>query len=492
MKTIEIMRAVVPEDEAQVNVLSHRIAKLDCDLKKREVHLAELIDEVLYAEQNKEEAMRRAESARHLITQLEGIFQDLLGYLKLIEGDVLLPAFLELSNVAPQEFVADRMVIRRALENIAEDNLSSRTKKLVAAVKDISSATKNRATREAFLRKLTEESVNVGDAILLSGLLLEKKDELTALLGDLRDRVCSILQGNRPELLGGGRVESTGVNRKTSLDLDDLQEQLRLARGGDCAGFARTPHEDVRRMERKLQDAHERLLKEQSTSQDMMTRIKALELNARQLEREKTLLHEEIRELRCDQSSKGGRSFMDQQRAEEEMRQLRAELDRVIAEKDAKCITMESQITDLRAQNAILVKENQEHNERIEKKVQQIASLQSSNEELRRELLEMRQRMLSSSPSATTYERGGALKGHETTVSALTQELGIAERRMAEASARHEADRNKIIAQFEEERGRYRAERKECDALLERMANELERLAVDNRSLRTAVVLQKL
>ncbi|EAN80768.1 hypothetical protein, conserved, partial [Trypanosoma cruzi] len=222
-----MLSAAPPAYDVEANVLYHKIEKLDKDLKKRELHLAELIDEVVYAEDRKDKAVRRAESARYLVNQLEGMVQNLLGYLKLIEGDILLPAFLELSCVMPQEPLKSREVIAQTLEKIVEDSLSSRTKKLIAAVREIPSETKNLATREVFMRTVAKESVSVEDAIVLSGLLLERKEELTAFMDDLRDRVQYILQGNRSESPGEGMNRSVGTIKNACFDHEELQEKLR-------------------------------------------------------------------------------------------------------------------------------------------------------------------------------------------------------------------------------------------------------------------------
>ncbi|RNF19242.1 uncharacterized protein Tco025E_04196 [Trypanosoma conorhini] len=486
-------------DGVEANVLCRKIEKLDSDLKRRELHLAELIDEVVYAEDGKEKAVRRAEAARYLVSQLEVMLQDLLGYLKVVEGNILLPAFLELSRVVPHEPLASREVISQTLEKIAEESLSSRTKKLIAAVRELPSETRNRATREVFMRTVTEESVSVEDAIVLSGLLLENKDELSALLNDLRERVQCLLRGNRPDPLVDEKSRTVGAIkngypnkgelqaklRRVEQERDALREQV-LSQGGNPPGVNRVLQDEMEAMEKQLFDARHWLSTEQADSKNVRGRMETLEKDMEQLHQEKEMLQREVKELRRDQVSRS-RSY-----AEEEVQQLRAELDRVVSGNAAARVAAESQMADLRARNTILLTEKQEYEERAKHKDHQIASLQLANDALRRELFEVQQRALSSSPNAPANEGSEQVRRLENTVASLTTELNTLERRLADASARHQDERKHIIAQFEEDRSRYKAECQTLDALVERMANELEQLAMENNSLRAAATLQQL
>ncbi|RNF11480.1 hypothetical protein TraAM80_00926 [Trypanosoma rangeli] len=490
-------------DEVEANVLYRKIEKLDGDLKKRELHLAELIDEVVYAEDSKDKAVRRAEAARYLVDQLEVMLQDLLGYLKVIEANILLPAFLELLRVVPHEPLTSREVVNQTLEKIAENSLSSRTKKLIATVRELPSGTQNRATREVFMRTVTEESVKVDDAIVLSGLLLANKDELLALLDDLKERVQYALQGNRPEALVDGRNRGVGSIKNVYPNIEELQDKLHrmekerdklreqmLSQGDNPRGINHILQGEMAAMEKQLSDACHWLSTEQSNSQKMLGRMKTLEKDVEQLYQEKEMLQREVKELRRDQVGRS-RSYAEERR-EEELQQLKMELDRVMSGHAAACAATESQLADLRAQNAILLAEKQEYKERIDDKDHQIASLQVANDVLRRELFELQQKVLSSSHTVSANEDSEHVQRLEATVACLTTELNALERRLSDVSARHQDERKKIIAQFEEEHGRYKAERQECDSLVERMANELEQLAMDNRSLRAAAALQQL
>ncbi|KEG07834.1 hypothetical protein DQ04_08701020, partial [Trypanosoma grayi] len=336
----------LPSDEAEMNVLYHKIERLDNDLKKREMHLAELIDEVVYAEDNKDKAVRRAEAARYLVNQLENVVQDLLGYLKVLEGNVLLPAFLDLASVVPQDPVVNREVIDETLQKISEDSLTSRTKKLISAVRELPSKTKNRAAREAFMRNVAEESVNVEDTIVLSGLLLEKKDELTALLDDLRDRVRAMLQGNHSELVAGVRSRSVSAGGNISPDYDELREQLRrvtnerddlqrlASKSENSASIIRVLQEDRKEMEEQLSKAHQQLLKEELKSRRLREQVETLEQSVEQQKHEKELLQGEIKELKREQVN-WSRSCAEERRVDEEVQQLRAELDKLVSEHSA-------------------------------------------------------------------------------------------------------------------------------------------------------------
>ncbi|ORC91998.1 uncharacterized protein TM35_000042120 [Trypanosoma theileri] len=506
----EINYRSLPPDAAEVNLLYHKIEKLDSDLKKRELHLAELIDEVVYAEDNKDKALRRAESARYLVIQLESLLQDLLGYVKVIEGNVLLPAFLELGSVVPQEPVMNREAISHALQNLSEDNLSTRTKKLITAVQELPSETKNLATREVFMRNMTEERVNIEDAILLCGLLMENKNELTALLSDLSDRIQCILQGKPYETLVEGTSRSVSGFKGAPYELDELQEHVRrLEKERDDLRHQMSVNENTIEMNRLLQeernllqeerktvevqllDAQQRLLKEQNKAREVNLRVESLEQSLEQLEHEKGLLQREIKELKRDQVHRS-RSYFDEQRAEEEAQQMRAELDSVMTEHSGLRAAMESQLADLKAQNTILLTEKMEYKERLDSKDQQIATLQRINDGLKRELFEVQQKMLSSSFPISINRNGGNKNGNGNIFNEPTTDLNVAEKRLADISSRFEAERKQIIAQFDQERERYKAERQECDALVERMANELEQLAMDNRSLRASVALRQL
>ncbi|KAH9601499.1 hypothetical protein LSM04_002883 [Trypanosoma melophagium] len=350
-------------DAAEVSLLYHKIEKLDSDLKKRELHLAELIDEVVYAEDHKEQAVRRAEAARYLVIQLESLLQDMLGYVKVIDGNVLLPAFLELTSVVPQEPVMNREAIIHALQKLSGDNLSTRTKKLIAAVREIPSETKTLAAREVFMRNMTEERVNIEGGILLCGLLLDNKNELNALLIDLGDRVRCILQGKPCESLEG-TSRSVRAFKGVPYESDEIQEQVRrieeerdelrqqISVNGNTMELNRVLKEERKSMEEQLLEAHQRILKEQDETREMKLQVETLEQYVEQLEHEKELFQREVKELKRDQVIRS-RSHFDERRAEEEAQQMRAELNSVITEHSGLRAAMESQLADLNAQNKI-------------------------------------------------------------------------------------------------------------------------------------------
>ncbi|KAH9601555.1 hypothetical protein LSM04_003788 [Trypanosoma melophagium] len=100
--------------------------------------------------------------------------------------------------------------------------------------------------------------------------------------------------------------------------------------------------------------------------------------------------------------------------------------------------------------------------------------------------------MLSSSSPISMNGSVNNKGGSGNMVAKPTTDSSVVERRLADVSARFEAERKQIVAQFDQERERYKAERQECDALVERMANELEQLAMDSRSLRASAALRQL
>ncbi|RNC31676.1 hypothetical protein TcCL_Unassigned05792 [Trypanosoma cruzi] len=354
------------------------------------------------------------------------------------------------------------------------------------------------------MRTVAKESVSVEDAIVLSGLLLERKEELTAFMDDLRDRVQYILQGNRSESPGEGMNRSVGTIKNACFDHEELQEKLRrvenerdelrqqiLSRGENTLRMNPAFQEETEALGKQLLDSSYLLSKAQSNSQAMRVRVEALEREIEEMCREKKMLQNEVQFLKRDQISRS-RFYVEERRVEEGSKQLRAELDRIISEHAVIIAATESKMADLRAQNTILLTEKQEYKQHMDDKNHQIANLQRTNDLLRRELFELQQKILSSSPSSIKNEHSESVQGLESTVAGLTAELNALERRLADVSARNQEERKQIVAQYEEERSRYKAERQECDALVERMANELEKLAMENRSLRAAATLQQL
>jgi hypothetical protein len=81
------LTAVNPESQRDVALLQDL-------LHKREYHLAELIDEVVFAEQERYKAVQEAHSVRELATHLEEAFDKLLYYHITMHKEVLLPALV--------------------------------------------------------------------------------------------------------------------------------------------------------------------------------------------------------------------------------------------------------------------------------------------------------------------------------------------------------------------------------------------------------------
>lgn len=81
------LTAVDPENERDLALLQNL-------LHKREYHLAELIDEVVFAEQERFKAVQEARSVRELATHLESAFDKLLQYHITMHKEVLLPTLV--------------------------------------------------------------------------------------------------------------------------------------------------------------------------------------------------------------------------------------------------------------------------------------------------------------------------------------------------------------------------------------------------------------
>ena len=160
---------------------------LQKELEKTKFQLAELIDEVVYAENEKSTAEESLQKSRDEIASLHACIENLLGYTSTLESNVLIPSVKSLTNALAETENAQRTSILNDLQS--GSSLPPRTSKLIAALKQppANVAARLEARRDAILR--VAKPLNLEDAYVMIALLLEAKEELSVLLSDTAGRL---------------------------------------------------------------------------------------------------------------------------------------------------------------------------------------------------------------------------------------------------------------------------------------------------------------
>lgn len=217
------LAAIDPESQRDVVLLQDL-------LHKREYHLAELIDEVVFAEQERFKAVQEAHSVRELATHLEHAFDQLLQYHITMQKEVLLPTLV--ASVDVDGVNSRRASLARSRSGdeagydvnggadqadfptpsndflndlLAEPQLSRETKQLLQAVmqqrRSRKSATSAAARPFPPSMSLATSPVEAADvvqhttrrAIVLSDSLLRNQETLTRLLRSIQDQAETML-----------------------------------------------------------------------------------------------------------------------------------------------------------------------------------------------------------------------------------------------------------------------------------------------------------
>jgi hypothetical protein len=494
------------------------------ELQRTKLQLAELIDEVVYAENEK---VKSEIELRHVTAKLDAIescLQNFIAYTTNLEHSVLLPAVKELSRAIPNEALSQRAQAMAQLD--ALQNLSARTAKLIMSLKTPTPATLQRiqSRREDIIKSHAGADggiVDLEQAYVLVALLLESKEELRVLIDDTVERVVDLRQGSK------------AMSTETVTDLSKAKERCatlerELASQKETITAIQSDREVL--MARMQHVAPFKALQEQyhSERESLITRLRTSESECKIRREEVTVLQEALdatkkaldettheRVILEDEMSSFRRAHMfdavhgDHARgtttlASSSMKTRnprfwedqahRAQMDLEESERSHNTVVsrLEGQVAQLRMELSEAKERRYEHVD----SAAQIDQLRRANAAMQEEIRVLQQHFLSSStlplPSPSPSGRGSSafqlderIETFETTIRSLHKELAHVEGKVQAVEDHYVAERQRMVSAFDDERRRAQQEREECDALVLRMGVEMEQLVKENDSLRT-------
>ena len=502
-------------DEDYIVRLRKRIDDLETELKEArkkatsaEHHLAEVVDECVFAENETEEVRQELEKWKRHCSAVEDGLSNFMAYTVQIERRCLIPAIGDLHNyfAASQMFSDARMhrtvAMSRAGEALAEIPQPKRQQLLDLINKPLSQpalADVEATRKNALPPNQTAASVPLEDALVLIGQLVRSTEELQVLLADTRQRFRnsrrqkngegedkSDTNGVNPNFMTAEELESTEAGRQ----MKQMLEQLKSERDALLVKTqsARTYEELQQQYYTEREQLQKRIAALESARHEddkervaVANRFETLKRALDQSYQEKGLLQEEVDKLRREaMRAKQQQSGSLASDSEKELHSLRMEMDRMIRQHSTNVTELESTIATLRVELS-----NAQANASIQQK-QQLRQLHEDNESLRKSLAELQLRT-ASSPSARAGGEStldGKIRAFEITIGSLNTELAQMERKISAAEDRYAAERARLIAAQDQERLQYQEEREECDQLVLKMTNELESLVRENTALK--------
>lgn len=458
--------------ETRLVVTTQKLQKV---LQQREFHLAELIDEVVYAEECKDEAIRGNATVQQSANELEGALQQLIHFHVFLTEEVIMPTLLDAvklrlgNNDGTTVSVLDSKT-RHALQALAASpSLSRMTQQLVRkALAADAEALRDAVAAQPSAADTPGGNRTIEQAIVLSGTLWRKQRELLADLDEIKQRLEVILvteregqaepHGSSPSPGRRGRSAEAlmSINRhlrrsspsgdaplSTGGALVEAQEQLLLAQRERELLWERQQEReksetvvssllaDKRQLENELLYAQRRTLEEQNRNRDLKQRVQELQ---------------EVLERTTHETKKG-------------LVNSEAEIQRISRGADVARASLESEVARLRTENQSLVESNE--------------------------------RLMQNPSSGETQARHRAAK-LEGIVSSLKTDLQIVESRLAVIQEQREAERQRILYQHDREKQRLRTERDECQQLIDKMAVELRLLSQEHQAMRGAASVERM
>lgn len=471
-------------------------------LRKREYHLAELINEVVFAEQERYKAVQEAHSLRELATGLEDVINKLLEYHITIHREVLLPVLKDSADnsgdtrsvgASPAENPTAVGSSKDLLEDLlGEPRLPSETKRLLQTalqqkwrgerlssggigLHGNSSPWRPPADTEASAQQATHR------AVALSASLLQNQEKLAQLLHSIQTQAKNLL--HHWDCLGG-----TGApDRCLSIGEPTVRQQkptsdvapFRLENLHQHSDRARAIEEALRSVERE-RDALQVQLRERDAAAAATSAPAPVVQPAESWMEERAQLQKEL--------AYAQQRVLQEQAQNQRLKRQVSQLEKVasaspIAPSAAGPFTcthcektradMNKQLADYHAAKTAWKAEEQRLKE-------DIASLRLQAKEAAKD---------TSLPSA--FPSVGALVGTpqrgpswpaserkigqlETKVAAMKADLQIMEMRLAIAQDERDAERRRILAAHERERQHLRDERDECQRIIDKMSRELQ------------------
>lgn len=499
------------------------------ELERMSLQLAELIDEITFAEGARTTAERELGDLRAKAVLLETCLQNFLAYTTSLETSVIQPALRDLTLAIPDDTLSQRAQAMSRLDSLK--SLTPRTAKIIMSLKNPSSTIVQRfqQRRETILRthhQDAEPSVNLEEAYLLIAFLLEAKEELRILVDDTIERVTSanrhdssalsparasassanVLQLEVTRLTDDKRKAEEEVRRLTNLmtavqqDRDVLMAKLQQV----------APFKDLQEQYHRERDQlHARLrsveMEARRQAEELSSTTQALDATRKALEqayREKTLVEDEVAQSRrqgAAQQSATNTGVHPSRFWEDQAHRLQFELDSLTTQHTSQVTKLDAQISQLRME---LAEARAQSGTTADSQREQMAILRRANDEMHRELALLQQQFLSSPSSGSRSHASSSghlvssspppgfdvkIRAFEDTIRSLHAELAAVEGKVAAVEAHHADERHRLLAQFEEERQRSQREREECDVLVLRMSAEMEQLVKENDTLRSLV-----
>lgn len=497
------------------------------ELEKAKFQLAELIDEVVFAEASKSECDKELLRVKAQLENTESCLQNLLAYATALESSVIVPSLLDLTRAIPEETLTQRAKAMAQLD--ATNNVSSRTAKLILSLKSPPATVVQRfqARREEILRAQhwdQQPTVSLEEAYVLLAMFLDVKHELKILLDDTIERVAgsrsstsSAVSASRQEL-SSLREENQNLTSEISKLKDTIaavqsdREVLmaKLQQAAPLRELQEQFHSERDSLRTKLRRVEVELQQEREESAQVKGTLEATKAALEQTFQEKNVIERELGQyragkIRLNQSSADTSGFQYPQKYwEEQAHKLRLELDEFSRQHSTIVTALENKISMLRMEAAEGTRGVNAYSSTAGSQLQrhqadQIEQLRKANDDMQQELQQLQQQFLSSNvgvapPSTHSsslvgspspgYAFDGKIYAFEQTIRVLQSELAAVESKVASVEKHYREEREKLTESFNDERRRYQAEREECDALVLRMGGEMEQLVRENDELR--------
>lgn len=445
---------------------------------------------------------------------MEQILQNLIGYVISLENGVLIPAIDELSEVVPAGTVHERAKMFDRMEQLRY--VSARTVRLIAGLKAPSGSNRERfrQRREHLMRHDDNTALNLDDVYALCSMLMDAKDELQLLLADSKMRAEKLprnaiaaaatdngngspsragvrtpneaqLQAELERQIDKMRLEVDAVKKERDLlskELTSLTQQQQASNiNNPYQGLQQEYNIEKDRLQRRVQELEAETRKANAAAAFSGQRIEVLQESVEQLQEEKRLLSNDFRAFRRGQQTSMDSKPGDGKTFETEANRLRLELDALMRDHS-------NAVTKLEAQNATLRLELAEARQLARPNVQEhYAQLQRTNELLRKDLVVLQQRLLSSNPRIHDPKGGfdQKVQAFEITISALNSELAHMEEKISQLERSSAEERGKMVAAMDKERQQYQSEKEEYDSLMQKMVDEMDSIVRENSELKT-------
>lgn len=505
------------------------------ELQRTKLQLAELIDEVVFAEDEKSVAEDKLRDVSAKLEAVEGCLQNFIAYTTSLEHSVVLPAVRELAGAIPDDALSQRSQAMMQLD--ALQNLSSRTAKLILSLRSPSAATVQRIhSRCGEVLNAGNAKVDLEQAYVLIALLLDSKDELRVLIDDTMERVVG-LRGRPSSASSTTDALSKAETQKLRNRCRELEAQV--AQHKETISAIQSDREVL--MAKAQHMAPFKALQEQyhSERESLITRLRgaeseckvkreeitvlqeALDATKRALDEtthERVLLEDEMSSFRRGnmldavhgEHSRGTSSLVlsSKQRNprfwEEQAHRAQMDLEESQRAHSTVVSRLEGQVAQLRME---LAEARERRSETIDSAAQ-IDQLRRANAAMQEEVRVLQQHFLSSSSlSEHSSPQPNRSKGSdssyvgrshgdvvderietfEMTIRSLHKELAHVEGKVQAVEDHYVRERERMVKSYDEERRRAQQEREECDALVLRMGVEMEQLVKENDALRSVL-----